>query len=183
MHFGLNVAATLVDVELHGHVAIVLQRKEQMIGILDLDGAVLLDVAGVHRTGAFAANVQHSVFHILGHDQCQGLEPLHDLVDVFEHALHGLMLVHHSVEAEAPDGTSPKRREQQAPQRVAERVAEATLEWLEPEFSGIRIVVPFGHLDQVRTHQSSQINGHGHFALRIKPAASWAGDSRCAESA
>ena len=37
------------------------------------------------------------------------------------------------------------------------------LERLESEFCGIGVVVPLRHLDEVRTHQPGQVNGHGHF--------------------
>ena len=78
-------------------------------------------------------------------------------------ARDGLVLVHDAVEAEAPDGAAAERREQQPAQRVAEGVAEAALQRLEAELGGVGIVVPLGHLDQLRADQSGQINGHGHF--------------------
>jgi hypothetical protein len=84
-------------------------------------------------------------------------------VHVLEHALHGLVLVHHAVQAEAPHRAAAQRGEQQPAQRVAERVAEAPLERLEAEFGGIGVVVPLRHLDEVGAHQPGQVNGHGHF--------------------
>ena len=134
-----------------------------MIGILHRDGAVLLDVAGVDRSRAFATNVKHGLVDIFAHDQRQRLEALHDLVNVLEHALYGLVLVHDAVEPEPPDRAAAERGEEKPAQRVAQRVAEAPLQRLEPELGGIRIVVPLRHLDEMRTHQSGQVNGHGHF--------------------
>ena len=125
--------------------------------------AVLLDVAGVDRPGAIAADVEHGLVDVLGQDQRERLEALHDLVHVLEHALHGLVLVHHAVQAEAPHRAAAERGEQQAAKRVAERVAEAPLQRLEAELGGVGVVVPLRHFDEVRTDQPGQVNGHGHF--------------------
>ncbi len=143
--------------------AVVLEREQQVVGILDGDRAVLLDVAGVHRAGAIAADVEHRLVHVFREDQGQRLEALDDLVHVLEHALHRLVLVHDAVEAEAPDRAAAERREEQAAERVAQRVAEAPLQRLEAELGGVRVVVPLRHLDEVRANQSGQVNGHGHF--------------------
>ena len=37
VHLGLDVATALVHVELHAHVAVVLEREQQVIGVLDRD--------------------------------------------------------------------------------------------------------------------------------------------------
>ena len=163
MHLGLDIPATLVDVELHAHVPVVLQRKEEVIGILDGHRAVLLNVPGVHRPGTFPPDMQHRVIHIVGQHQRQSLEPLHDLMNVLEHALYGLVLVNDSVETETPHRASSERGEQQSAERVTQGVAKAALERLEAEFSGIGIVIALRHLDEVRTNQAGQVNGHGHF--------------------
>ena len=125
--------------------------------------AVLLDVAGVDRPRAFAADVQHGLVDVFGEHERERLEALHDLVHVFEHALDGLVLVHHAVEPEAPHRAAAERREQQPAKRVAERVAEAPLQRLEAELGGVGVVVPLRHLDELRADQPGQINGHGHF--------------------
>ncbi len=124
---------------------------------------MLLDVAGVDRPGALLRIVQDRLVDVFGEHQRQRLEALDDLVHVLEHARHGLVLVHHAVEPEAPDRAAAQRRQQQAAQRVAQRVAEAALQRLEPELGDVRIVLPLRHFDQVRADQSGQINGHGHF--------------------
>jgi hypothetical protein len=109
MHLRLDVAAALIDVELHAHVAIILQREEEMIGVLDYHRAVLLDVTRKDRSRAFTADMQNRVIHSVGQDQRQSLKALHDLMHVLQDALHGLMFVHHAVEAEAPDRASAER--------------------------------------------------------------------------
>ena len=63
-----------------------------------------------------------------------------------------------AVDAEAPHGRAAERREQHAPHRVAERVAEAALERLEAEFGDVGIVFALGRFDQLRTDKSAEIN-------------------------
>jgi hypothetical protein len=95
--------------------------------------------------------MENRIVNVLRYDEGQRLEALNDLVNVFEDALHGLMLVHHPVEPETPHRAPTEGGQEKAPERVAQGVAEATFQRLEPEFCGIRIVVPLGHLDQVWT--------------------------------
>ena len=109
-----------------------------MIRIRDDDRTVLLDIAGIDRTGAVFRDVQHGFIDVLDHHQGQRLETLNDLVDVFQDTLHGLVFVHHAVHPYAPHGTTAERRQQQAPQRVSERVSETTLQRLKPELGSVR---------------------------------------------
>ena len=101
-------------------------------------GAVRLDVPGVDRARAALADVQHRLVHVGGEHEGQPLEALDDLVDVLQDALHGLVLVHDAVEAEAPDRAAAQRGEEQPAQRVAERMTEAPLQRLEAELGGVR---------------------------------------------
>ena len=109
MQLGLDVAPALVHVELHGDLAVVLEGEQQVVGVLHRDRAVLLDVARVDRARAFAPDVEHGLVDVVGEHQGERLEALNDLVHVLEHARHGLVLVHHAVEAEAPDGGAAER--------------------------------------------------------------------------
>src|SRR6185369_1899247 len=85
------------------------------------------------------------------------------LVHVLDHPGDGLVFVNHAVDTEAPNGRAAQRREQHAPHRVAERVAEAALEWLEPEFCNVRVVVALGRFNQLRTNQPGEIDDLWHF--------------------
>ena len=163
MHLGLDVPATLVRRTAPADLAVVLQGEQQVVRVLDGDGAMLLDVAGVDRACALAANVEHGLVDVLAQHQRERLEALHDLVHVLEHALHGLMLVHHAVQAEAPHRAAAEGRQEQSAKRVAEGVAEAPLQRLEAELGDVGIVVPLRHFDDVRTYQPGQVDGHGHF--------------------
>ena len=51
--------------------------------------------------------------------------------DVFLHALDAGVFVQHAVDLDFGDGGSRHRRQQYAPQRIAERVAESALEGLD----------------------------------------------------
>ena len=68
-------------------------------------------------TGSSDVHVQHEV-----------LEVEDDVGDVFLHTLDDVELVQRVVEPHLGDGRAGDRREQRAPQAVAERVAEAGLE-------------------------------------------------------
>ena len=59
------------------------------------------------------------------------LEVQQDVDDVFLHALDAGVLVQHAVDLDLGDRRARHRRQQHAPQRVAERVAEAALERLD----------------------------------------------------
>ena len=73
VHLGFDVATTLVDVELHGHVAVILQRKEKMIGVLDHDRAMFLDIASVDRARTFTPDVQDRVINVFSDTRVRAL--------------------------------------------------------------------------------------------------------------
>ena len=162
MLLGLHVAATLVHVELARDVAVVLYREEQLLGVLNRDGAVRLEVASVHRTRLLDLETKHGLVHFGRQHQGQLLQALDDLMHVFHDARNRLVLVHDTVDAERPDRGATQRREQQPAQRIAQRVAIAPLQRLEPELGGIRVVLALGHLDQVRADQPRQIKSRNH---------------------
>jgi hypothetical protein len=75
-----------------------------VVGVLDGDRAVLLDITRVDRPRGVAADVEDRLVHVLREHEREGLQALDDLVHVLEDALHGLVLVHHAVHSEGPDG-------------------------------------------------------------------------------
>ena len=121
-----------------------------------------LDVAGVDGPALAAPHVQHGFVDVWVEHERELLQPLDDLVHVLDHAGDRLMLVHHAVEAERPDGRPAQRRQQHAAQRIAEGVAVAALQWLQAELGGVRIVFPLGHFDQMRAYQPGQIESRHH---------------------
>ena len=137
--------------------------KSRLVGIDDPNRGIGLDVPGVDRALAVALDREDGFVDVFGQHQGQRLEPLDDLVHVLVNALHGLMLVHDPVEAEGPDGGAAQGGEQQAAERVAQRIAEPALERLQPELGVVRGLLTLRHFDEVRADQSGQIDGHGHF--------------------
>ena len=94
--------------------------------------------------------------------QRQLLQPLDDLVDVFHDARDRLMLVHHAVQPERPDGGAPQRGQQHAAQGIAEGMSVAALERLQAELGGVGVVLPLRHFDDVGAHQPGQIESRDH---------------------
>jgi len=79
-------------------------------------------------------------------------------MDILDDAGDGLMLVQDAVNPEAPDGGAAERGEQHPTHAVAERVAEAALERLEPELGRVGMVLALRHLDKLRADQPAKID-------------------------
>jgi len=79
-------------------------------------------------------------------------------VDVFDDTRNRLVLVNDTVDAEGPHGSAAQRRQQHPAHRVAERVAEAALQRLEPELSDVWIVLALGCFNQLRTDETAKID-------------------------
>ena len=114
--------------------------------------------AAVTAPASDLRDAQHDVLDVVGERQRERLEVADDLVDVFDDARDRLVLVHDAVDAERPDGRAAQRRQQHAPHRVAERVAEAALERLQPEFGDVGVVFALGRFDQLRADESAEID-------------------------
>ena len=109
---------------------------------------------------AFPTDAQQGLVLVLVEHQGQRLEPLNDLVDIFQDGGHGLVLVDDAVHPEGPHRGAAQRGQQQPPKRVAQGVAEPPLERLQPELGDVRIVLPLGHFDHVGADQAGHINRH-----------------------
>ena len=108
------------------------------------------------------ADVQHDLFDVVRQRQRERLEVADDLVDVFDDAGDGLVLVHDAVDAERPHGRAAERRQQHATHRVAERVAEAALERLQAELGDVGVVFALGRFDQLRADEPAEIDCLSH---------------------
>ena len=157
---GEDEAPPLVHVELHVEGAILLQREQVMVGIHDLGPGGRLDHGSRHRPGLVDVQLQDALFDVVVEGDDQRLEVLNDLVDVLDDPLDGLVLVHHAVDPERPDRSATKGREQHPPYRVAQRVAEASLERLDDELSRPRSLLRVDVLDALWKHESVQIYLH-----------------------
>ena len=106
------------------------QVGDHQVRVHDLDVVIGLDVAGGHRARALLVQAQlRAVARV--HAQRHGLQVEEDVDHVLLHALDAGVLVQHAVDLDLGDGGSRHGRQQHAAQRVAERVAEATLERLD----------------------------------------------------
>ena len=90
----------------------------------DLDVARDLKVSGSHVSRTLLVKADHDGL-VARHSQQEVLEVQDDVGDVFLDSLNGVELVQGIVEAQLGDSRAGDRREQRAPQRVAEGVAEA----------------------------------------------------------
>ena len=116
------------------------------VGVDDLDVGVRLDVAGGDLVlGTAALHVEAQLHRLVGvHDEDEVLEVEEDVGDVLGDALDGGELVELGVEADVGDGGAGDRRQQGAPQRVAERVAEAGLERADGELLAVALLLADG---------------------------------------
>jgi len=162
MLLGFDVPAALVHIQLAGDVAVVLHREQQLLGVLDRDRAVRLEIARVDRTGLLHLEAEHGLVDVRREHQRQLLEALNDLMHIFDHARNRLMLVNDAIDPECPDRGAAQRGEQQPAQRIAQRIAVAPLQRLEAEFGRIRVVLALGHFDQMRPDQPRQIKSGNH---------------------
>jgi hypothetical protein len=93
---------------------------------------VALDVAGTHRAGTLLRQAQ---LRLLAGVEARRdlLQVQQDVDDVFLHTLDAGVLVQHALDLRLGDRATGHRGVQHAPQRVAERVAEASLERLDDD--------------------------------------------------
>jgi len=123
------VAAAALDLDLHLDLATGRQVRDDVLGIDDLDVVVGLDVGGRDRALAALGELQQHVVAVveLQHDTLQVQE---DVDDVLLHAVERRVLVQHAGDADLGRRVAGHRGQQDAAQRVAQRVAVATLERL-----------------------------------------------------
>src|SRR4029453_9229768 len=113
--------------DVDGDAAAAVERGKVQVLVEDLDVGRELDVTGldVGRTPDVEAQGDGLVPGAGEHDV---LEVEDDVGDVFDHTGDGVELVQRVVEAHLGDGGAGDGRQQRAPQRVAEGVAEAGIE-------------------------------------------------------
>ena len=127
-----DVAAALLDLDLHVELAARGEMRDHVIGIDDLDVVLRLDVARGHH--AFARLLERERrFVAVVHLQHDALQVQQNVDDVFLHAVDRRVLVQHAGHLDLGRGEAGHRGEQRAAQRVAERVAVAALERLHRE--------------------------------------------------
>jgi hypothetical protein len=85
------------------------------------------------------------------------LEVEHDVAHVLEHPGDGRELVQHPADPHRGDGCTLERRQQHAPQRIAQCLAEAALERLAPESTIAAVGLLLAHLEAARTDQLTPV--------------------------
>src|SRR5690606_21453530 len=150
-----HVAAALlyfdVDLELAGFG----QVGDDMIGIDDLDVVRQLDVSGRDDALAFLAQDQRDVIAVVQLEY-HALQVQEDVDDIFAHAGDGGVFVHDTRDLHLGRGIAGHGREQDAAQRIAQRMAVAALERLHDH---ARVILAYG-LDFDRTGFQKTLRRH-----------------------
>ena len=124
-----DVALAGVDRELHADLGALVERAEHEVGVEHHDVADGLDVARDHGAGARLLH-HHALGAFALHLDGDVLDVEHDVGHVLAHAGDRRELVQHAVDVHRLHRRALQRRQQNAPQRIAERHAEAALERL-----------------------------------------------------
>ena len=135
---GRHVAAAALHAHLHVELAALGHGRDVRVRLENLDVAVGLDVARPHLAGLVDAQRQRlGVVDV--QLQRNLLQVEDDVGRVLDHAGNRRELVEHAVDLDRGDRRALNRGEQHAPQRVADRRAEAALERL-----GVEPAEPIG---------------------------------------
>jgi hypothetical protein len=127
-----DVAAATLDGELELELRLVVQRRDEQLGVVDLDTGRSRDVGSRHLAGALLAQVRGDRLIVLARDD-ELLDVQDDLGDILLDARDGAELVEHTVDADARDSSARDRRQEGATEGVSEGVAEAWFERLDHE--------------------------------------------------
>ena len=130
---GRDVAAAALDGELHLELALGVQGGDVQVGVVHLDAGRRRDVGRGDLAWALLAQVHRRPARRARRTDDQLLEVQDEVGDVLLDAGHGGELVQDAVDPDAGDGRAGDGGQQRAPERVAERVAEAGLERLDDE--------------------------------------------------
>ncbi len=141
------IAAAALDLEHHVQLAGAGQVRDNEVRVHDLDVVIELDIARSNRPRALLRNPQFGgVARVHAHGHLLQVEQ--DVDHVLLHALDAGVLVEYALDLRLRDRRARHGRQQNAAQRVAQRMAETTLE----RFDGdLRLkVIDRRHLDDAR---------------------------------
>ena len=154
---GGTVAAAVLDGHFQVERHVVGQGAEDVVGVDDLDRLVVEDVGGRDDAPAVAIDADRpGVFGVVLDDQ--ELDVQDQVGDVVDHAGDRRKLVLDALDLDLGDGAALQAGEQDAPQAVADGVAEAALEGLDVELAervGQRVAVaddPAGQFEATPTN-------------------------------
>src|SRR3954451_12286807 len=136
---GRPVAAAAPDRHVHLELGLRLERRDVDVRVEDLDARREVDVLGRDVAGAGDDERRLDLGGIRVHAAHDALEVEDDVGHVLLDALDRRELVGDALDPHAGHGRTRKRRQQNAPQGVAERVAEAAIEWLDRERAAVLV--------------------------------------------
>ena len=145
---GRHVAAALADRGLEAQAAAVGQRRDRGLGVEDLELRVVLEGVGGHAALRLDVERERPRSVVVQADR-EALEVEDDVRDVFDDARDGRELVLDALDLHRGDRGALDRREEDAPERVADRRAPAALERLRREAAVVALL--FIDLETVRT--------------------------------
>lgn len=107
-----------------------------MLRVNDLDVMRRLDIGCSHRAGAILAQAQGHFITVVQLEH-HTLEVQQNVDDIFLDTVNGRVLMEHTGNSDFRGGMPDHRRQQNAPQRVTQRVTVATLEGFERHFCAV----------------------------------------------
>ena len=130
---GGRVAAPAPEREVHLELGALLERRDRSVGVEDLDPGRKVDVLRLHLAGPGRHERSLDLVGVRVHPDHDVLEVEDDVGDVLLDPRDGRELVSDALDAHALDCRAAERREENAAQAVAERVAEPLVEGLDHE--------------------------------------------------
>ncbi|CFO06616.1 Uncharacterised protein [Bordetella pertussis] len=164
-HVARHIAAALLDLDLHFDLAGIGQIADQVIRIDDLDVVRQLDIAGHHGAGAILAQHQGHFVAVVQLEH-HALEVQQDVDDIFANTGNGRIFVHHAGHLHFGRRVAGHRRQQDAAQGVAQRMAVAALERLHHDLGVMRP----DRFDFDGTRLQKTLSGHVLFSFSIPSA-------------
>src|SRR3954453_4457759 len=128
---GRPVAAATADRHVHLELGLLLERGDVGVGVEDLHAGGQVDVLRGDLAGPRGHQRRFDLGRVRVHPADDALEVEDDVGDVLGHALDRRELVGDALDAHARHGSPGERGQQDAAQRVAERVAETAIERLD----------------------------------------------------
>ena len=160
-----GVAAAVADRQVHLELGLLLERGDAGLRVEDLDARGQVDVARRHVAGAGDHQRRLDLRRVGVHAADDLLEVQDDVGDVLLDAVDRRELVGDALDADARDRRAGQRRQQHAPQRVAERVTEAAVKRLDGEGPAVVLDLLGGYLRSLKLD-----HGDASFGCWARPA-------------
>ena len=149
-----DVATAAADRQRDLEAAAVGEVRDLEIRVQDLQLRGCLEVARLDDAGALLREAHLDLGRVAVQDRDEVLEVEDDVGDVLTDARQRRELVLHALELHRGDRGALERREQDAAQRVAERVAEAAVERLDLEDATVLVDLLVDDLRNLKFHQA-----------------------------